>query len=37
MIQGSVKWSNEEGDLHWLSDKQMAKLELLFPKSHGRP
>ena len=23
-------------DLYWLSDTQMAKLEPLFPKSHGR-
>ena len=24
-------------DLYWLSDTQMAKLELFFPKSHGKP
>ncbi len=24
-------------DLYWLSDKQMAKLEPFFPKSHGKP
>lgn len=24
-------------DLHWLTDEQMARLELYFPKSHGKP
>ncbi len=24
-------------DLFWLTDAQMARLEPLFPKSHGRP
>jgi Putative transposase of IS4/5 family (DUF4096) len=24
-------------DLYWLTDEQMARLEPLFPKSHGRP
>ena len=24
-------------DLYWLSDAQMAKLEALFPRSHGKP
>ena len=25
------------GDLYWLSDDQVAKLEPIFPKSHGNP
>lgn len=24
-------------DLYWLNDEQMAKLEAVFPKSHGKP
>ena len=24
-------------DLYWLTDRQMAKLEPFFPKSHGKP
>ncbi len=24
-------------DLYWLTDAQMARLELFFPKSHGKP
>lgn len=24
-------------DLYWLSDEQMARLELYFPKIHGKP
>jgi transposase len=24
-------------DLYWLSDRQMAKLDPVFPKSHGKP
>lgn len=24
-------------DLYWLTDEQMARLEVYFPKSHGRP
>lgn len=25
------------GDLYWLTDEQMARIEPYFPKSHGKP
>lgn len=31
------KRGGEISDLYWLSDAQMAKLEPVFPKSHGEP
>ena len=35
-----AEWQSASGDmseLFWLNDDQMAKLEPIFPKSHGKP
>ncbi len=36
MIQVCSKRSGDLSDLYWLTDEQMAKLSLFFPKSHGK-
>lgn len=37
MIHGLPLWEGVVSPLSWLSDEWMARLQLFFPKSHGRP